>query len=92
MRQQMAAATLSRKSKLIESSTLRSDLCFRRQVHQLSIRWTSILTTKVLDETIELLPLACEGKITRVATDYDWEVHAVSFIWLGQFVFRRLEQ
>ena len=80
MCQQMTTAALSRQPKVVECSTLRSDLGLRGEVHQLRVGSTAFLATILLDETEKLLPLAGEREVARIALHNDWKVHCETLI------------
>ena len=65
----MPTAALSRQSEIIQCPTLRSDLGLGREIHQLGGGGAAILVTVLLDEAIELLPLAGDGEIAGIAAD-----------------------
>ena len=88
----MTAAALTCQPKVIECPTLRRHLGLGREVHELRIGSTAILTAILLDETVKLLPLSGEREIARIALDWNWEIHDVFLVCEAQFVFRRLEQ
>jgi hypothetical protein len=89
----MTTAALTCQPKVIECPTLRRHLGLGREVHELRVGSTAILTAILLDEAVKLLPLAGEREVARIALHDDWEIHdAVLLVCEGQFVFRRLEQ
>jgi hypothetical protein len=78
----MPTAALSRQSEIIQCPTLRSDLGLGREVHQLGGGGTAILVTVLLDEAVELLPLAGEREVARVAAHNNREIHLLSFLFV----------
>jgi len=71
----MATAALACQPQFIQSLAFRSNLGIHREIHNLRISRATRLFAILLDKLKELLPLTGDGKIARIATDWNWEIH-----------------
>jgi hypothetical protein len=71
----MPTATLAGQTEIIESPTLGRELGVVREIHELRIGSAAIGAAILLDETIELLPLAGDRQIARITTNGNREIH-----------------